>query len=88
MQLHTIRSPLRLAGLAVTALIVLALTPAHDARAQAPARSAAKPTLSPDLERLRAGLDKYQDPIVAVRDGYFSSVGCISYPEGGHEGTM
>ncbi|HEU4698303.1 MAG TPA: hypothetical protein VFS40_03935, partial [Gemmatimonadales bacterium] len=47
-----------------------------------------KPTLSPDLERLRAGLDKYQDPIVAVRDGYFSSVGCISYPEGGHEGTM
>jgi hypothetical protein len=48
----------------------------------------APPSLSPALEQARAALDKYHDPIVAVHDGYFSSVGCIEYPKGGHEGTM
>lgn len=93
MRLRTSRPPGRLAYLAATgALTLLSLTSPHVARAQAPAPAAArpeaKPALSPDLERLRAGLDKYQDPIVAVRDGYFSSVGCIAYPHGGGEGTM
>ncbi|MFQ6046711.1 MAG: hypothetical protein ACE5PT_10215, partial [Gemmatimonadales bacterium] len=31
---------------------------------------------------------KYQDPVVAVHDGYFSTLGCIEYPEGGSDGTM
>jgi hypothetical protein len=57
------------------------------ARAQAHP-SNAKPSLEPELEQLRETLDKYQDPIVAVRDGYFSTVGCIAYPKGGGEGTM
>jgi hypothetical protein len=52
------------------------------------AQSSALPKLSPDLEKVRAGLDKYKDPILAVHDGYFSTVGCIEYPKGGHEGTM
>ena len=52
------------------------------------AQSSALPKLPPELEQVRNGLDKYQDPIVAVHDGYFSSVGCIEYQEGGHEGTM
>ncbi len=32
---------------------------------------------------MRAALQKYQDPIQAVRDGYLSMVGCIEYPSGG-----
>lgn len=32
---------------------------------------------------MRSALEKYKDPIVAVRDGYLSMVGCIEYPSGG-----
>jgi hypothetical protein len=44
--------------------------------------------LSPELQSVRNLLDKYADPIVAVHDGFYSSVGCISYPNGGGEGAM
>jgi hypothetical protein len=44
---------------------------------------AGRPALPPNLTAVRAALDKYRDPIVAVRDGYFSTVGCVDYPEGG-----
>ena len=46
------------------------------------AQSAA-PALSEELAAVRRALEKYQDPIVAVRDGYFSTVGCVKYPTGG-----
>ena len=39
--------------------------------------------LSQDLIPVRQALAKYQDPIVAVRDGYFSTVECVEYPTGG-----
>jgi hypothetical protein len=52
------------------------------------AQAAAQPALSPELQQVRANLDKYRDPVLAVHDGYFSTVGCVEYPEGGHEGTM
>ena len=52
------------------------------------AQTSALPKVSPELEKVRAALDKYKDPILAVHDGYFSSVGCVEYPTGGHEGTM
>jgi hypothetical protein len=55
--------------------------------AQAPAESAPVIGLSPELERTRAALDKYRDPVVAVHDGYFSTVACVEYTKGG-EGTM
>jgi hypothetical protein len=41
------------------------------------------PVLTPELEPTRAALSKYKDPLVAVRDGYFSTVGCVEYPQGG-----
>lgn len=44
--------------------------------------------LSPELSRVKGLLEKYRDPIVAVHDGYLSSVGCIEYPKGAMEGTM
>ena len=39
------------------------------------------------LTRIKTVLDKYRDPIVAVRDGYFSTVACIEFPHG-EEGAM
>lgn len=34
------------------------------------------------IAAVRAALDKYKDPVAAVRDGYFSTVGCIDFPGG------
>ena len=65
--------------LALSALAVL--WPAPPAHAQAP-------TLPPELERVRAALEKYRDPFVAVRDGYFSTLGCIEYPRPGGSGHV
>src|SRR5262245_65439289 len=49
---------------------------------------AERPLVPPELEKVRAALDKYQDPYVAVRDGYFSTVGCIHFPRPGGEGQI
>lgn len=47
------------------------------------------PTIPANLVATRAALDKYHDPVAAVRDGYFSTVGCVDFPEGGHgDGEM
>jgi hypothetical protein len=45
-------------------------------------------TIPPALESARSALDKYQDPIVAVHDGYFSTLGCIQYPSAGAAGQV
>ena len=44
--------------------------------------------LSPELQLARMALDKYQDPVVAVHDGYLSTVACVEYTKGSGEGTM
>lgn len=41
-----------------------------------------------DMSGIRASLDKYKDPIAAVRDGYFSTVGCVDFPTAGGMGDM
>lgn len=45
---------------------------------------------SPELDRVRAALDKYRDPVVALQDGYLSTFVCVEYPasadaHGGHQ---
>jgi hypothetical protein len=60
--------------------LIVSIAPA-EARAQ-------RPALTPELQRVRAALDKYNDPVVAIRDGYLSLLGCIEYPKGGTEGEM
>jgi len=41
------------------------------------------------LNAVKAALDKYKDPIVAVREGYLSTLGCVDFPGGGTEhGSM
>src|SRR5690349_7473698 len=65
----------------IIACLIVTVAP-HAARAQGGA------ALTPELQNVRKLLDKYNDPIVAVHDGFYSSVGCISYPNGGGEGSM
>ena len=73
------------------AVAVWSSLPAASAEAQternASVRSSASEPLSPELERARAALDKYNDPVMAVHDGYLSSVACVEYTKGG-EGSM
>src|SRR3954466_10483668 len=88
MLLHALRSS-ALPHLGTRVVLFLAIWPAAfrcvqglDAQAPATARAnapATAPGLTPELERVRSALDKYRDPIRAVHDGYFSSVGCIEY---------
>jgi hypothetical protein len=44
--------------------------------------------LSPELKSARDALEKYKDPVVAVHDGYFSTVGCVTYPKPGAPGQV
>ena len=66
--------------IAACSCVMLAVAPLT-ARAQGAA-------LSPELQSVRKLLDKYTDPVVAVHDGFLSTLGCISYPNGGSEGAM
>ena len=59
---------------------------AHVLPAQAAVPAASSP--SPTLEEVRASLDKYQDPILAVHDGYFSTLACVQFPAAGTAGQV
>jgi len=76
----------------IVALLAMVATllavPGSPIAAQARAEAVALQALSPELEKARAALDKYRDPVLAVHDGYFSTVGCVEYPQGSREGTM
>ena len=65
---------------AVCLSLVVAAAPSH-----LPAQGS---SLSPELQSVRKLLDKYNDPVVAVHDGYLSTLGCVAYPKGGGEGAM
>lgn len=68
-------------SLAVLAFSLTAVTSVPSLlRAQAAQPGGAQ--LSADLVAVRTALDKYKDPILAVHDGYFSSVGCLEYSRG------
>jgi len=64
--------------LATSALLTRASTLAAQDKDHATKAAA----LSPELQQARAGLEKYQDPVVAVHDGYFSTVACVEYKKG------
>ena len=58
------------------ALFAIGLVAASDAAA------ADATGLTPEMEKLKAALAPYQDPVKAVHDGYFSTLGCVEYPSG------
>lgn len=49
---------------------------------------AARSGSSPALDSARAALARYADPILAVHDGYFSTVACVDFPTPGSAGEM
>jgi hypothetical protein len=61
------------------AALALGLAAITTPTAQADTASAKLP---PELEAARDLLAKYKDPVVAVRDGYFSTLGCVHYADG------
>jgi len=48
----------------------------------------AAPALAPELVSVKAALEKYKDPVVAIKDGFYSSVGCIDFPTGAQDGPI
>ncbi len=64
----------------------LVLTPGTS---QSQEKSAVSPAgMSPDLEIARTALAKYSDPFAAIKDGYFSTLGCIDFPTGATDGPV
>jgi len=72
------RSPVGVMGFTL-ALFILA-------SAQVAAQSSN--AMTPELQRVREALDKYRDPVMAVHDGYFSTLGCVEYPKPGAAGQV
>ena len=69
--------------------LVLALAPRPaEAQAKQAGAPAAAAKLTPELMSARDALAKYADPLVAVRDGYFSTVACIDFPHGAKDGPV
>jgi hypothetical protein len=48
----------------------------------------ASATMSPELQAARTALAKYSDPVVAVRDGYLSTLACVDFPEAVKDGPI
>jgi hypothetical protein len=79
---RTVRNA-RSAVLVMTAILVSAAAGGANAQAAMSAKA-----LTADLQAARAGLEKYQDPLAAVRDGYFSTLACIDFPKGATDGDI
>ena len=62
------------------AIIPLLLAAPGVAAAQSMAVATTMPTAA--LDSARSALAKYADPYAAIRDGYFSTLACIEYPQG------
>lgn len=45
-------------------------------------------TMTPELQAAKAALAKYSDPLVAIRDGFFSTLACVDFPKGGKDGPV
>ena len=67
--------------------LLLALL-AAPAASQQQAGAPKSPALSPELLAVRASLAKYKDPLVAIKDGFFSTVACIDFPKGAMDGGV
>lgn len=65
-----------------TSTLVLALTACAFAAPLNAQSSKASPALSADLQNVKTALEKYQDPMVALRDGYFSTHACVAFADG------
>lgn len=78
--------------LAAAAFLAAGCAPGEPAAEEAAGETmmvaAALPDLPAELEEVRTALNRFQDPYAALREGYFSTVGCLVFPGGGAEGQM
>lgn len=74
--------PVGLASRGALGITVAVLLSLWGAGTEAHKHTAPVMELTPELLKIRDDLVKYKDPFVAVRDGYFSTVGCVQYPDG------
>ena len=75
----------------VSALLLAVLVLPRSSQAQATQAGAPQPApakLAPELLSARDALAKYENPLVAVRDGYFSTVACVDFPKGAVDGPV
>ena len=80
------RSPTSGRRLITTLLLVLATAIVMSpVTSQAQGKSA---PMSADLQAAKAAMAKYSDQLVAVRDGYYSTVACIDFPKGATDGPV
>lgn len=75
-------------GLRILIAVAAAATFAPPSAGHAQDRQAGPADLPPGLASARALLDKYRDPIVAVHDGYLSTLACLEFPTAWSEGEM
>lgn len=70
-------------ALRLAAILAAAITARHAAARRPQTLPGAGPaTLAPELVEMRDALAKDADPLAAIRDGSFSTVGCAVYPTG------
>lgn len=73
----------------VALVLASALAPrVSEAQAKQAGAPASASQLSPELASARDALAKYADPLVAVRDGFFSTVACVDFPHGAKDGPI
>jgi len=66
----------------------IALTLACALGIGAPASAQTPKDPAADLKRAREALERYKDPVAAIHDGYFSTLGCVTYPKPGAAGQV
>jgi hypothetical protein len=72
----------------VTTLARCALATGLTATLLGRAASAQSAVDSAELNRTRAALERYEDPYEAIREGYYSTLGCVEYDKPGGPGRM
>jgi len=75
----------RLSLILLAAAALVAASPGT-ATAQSTAMSAVNAPA--DVQSARAALEKYSDPLAAIRDGYLSTLACIDFPKGATDGDV
>ena len=79
---------MRAKGTAFSPVGIIGFTLALSFFGNAPVGAQKPKEMTPELQKVREALDKYQDPVVAVHDGYFSTLGCVEYPKPGAAGQV
>jgi hypothetical protein len=82
---RSVIDPRNLSALVFALLVAPSVSQAQATQAGTPKSPAA---MAPELVSARNALAKYADPLVAVRDGYFSTVACIDFPHGAVDGPV